>query len=126
MPLSKISSAGFQDNVKFRNLVINGDMSVAQRGTSASNVSTGYHTCDRWRIFRGAGTITMSQETDAPTGSGFVKSVKFLEAGSGSSPSAGDRNFLQHNQQFKRLGFFYPCWMWNSINDKFRFNTYIY
>jgi hypothetical protein len=78
-------------------------MSVAQRGTSASNVSTGYHTCDRWRIFRGAGTITMSQETDAPTGSGFVKSVKFLEAGSGSSPSAGDRNFLQHRIEGQNL-----------------------
>ena len=103
MALSKIPSAGFQDNVKFRNIIINGDMSVAQRGTSASNVSTGYHTCDRWRIFRGAGTITMSQETDAPTGSGFVKSVKFLEAGSGSSPSAGDRNFLQHRIEGQNL-----------------------
>ena len=38
MAISKIPSAGFQDNVKFRNIIINGDMSIAQRGTSnASN-----------------------------------------------------------------------------------------
>jgi hypothetical protein len=100
---NEMPQANIDNNINFRNIIINGDMSVAQRGTSASNVSTGYHTCDRWRIFRGAGTITMSQETDAPTGSGFVKSVKFLEAGSGSSPSAGDRNFLQHRIEGQNL-----------------------
>ena len=51
MAISKIPSAGFQDNVKFRNIIINGDMSIAQRGTSQSSVtSDGYYTCDRWRI----------------------------------------------------------------------------
>ena len=94
MPLSKISSAGFQDNVKFRNIIINGDMSIAQRGTSSSNVSTGYHTVDRFQLTRGAGTLDVSQQTDAPTGSGFVKSFKVLENGSGASPSAGDVNIL--------------------------------
>ena len=100
---NEMPQANIDNNINFRNIIINGGMDIAQRGTSASNVSTGYHTCDRWRIFRGAGTITMSQETDAPTGSGFVKSVKFLEAGSGSSPSAGDRNFLQHRIEGQNL-----------------------
>ena len=100
---NEMPQANIADNVNFRNLIINGGMDIAQRGTSSTNVSTGYHTCDRWKIFRGAGTITMSQETDAPTGSGFVKSLKFLEAGSGSSPSAGDRNFLQHKMEGQNL-----------------------
>ena len=100
---NEMPQANIANNVNFRNIIINGDMSIAQRGSSSTNVSTGYHTCDRWRIFRGAGTITMSQETDAPTGSGLVKSVKFLEAGSGSSPSAGDRNFLQHRIEGQNL-----------------------
>ena len=39
MAISKIPSAGFQDNVKFRNLIINGDMSIAQRGTSFAAVN---------------------------------------------------------------------------------------
>ena len=50
MAISKIPSAGFQDNVKFRNLIINGDMSIAQRGTSVTGVGdgdSGYHTVDR-------------------------------------------------------------------------------
>ena len=108
MALSKIPSAGFQDNVKFRNIIINGDMSIAQRGTSATNVSSGYHTCDRWKFDRGVGTVTVSQETDAPTGSGFVKSFKVLETSS-SSPSAGDTNLVQHliegqNLQYLKKG----------------------
>ena len=40
MAISKIPSAGFQDNVKFRNIIINGDMSIAQRGTSQSSVTS--------------------------------------------------------------------------------------
>jgi len=49
MAISKIPSAGFQDNVKFRNLLINSDMSISQRGTSATglgNGDSGYHTVD--------------------------------------------------------------------------------
>ena len=38
MAISKIPSAGFQDNVKFRNIIINGDMSIAQRGTSTTGL----------------------------------------------------------------------------------------
>jgi len=82
MAISKIPSAGFQDNVKFRNIIINGDMSIAQRGTSASglgNGDNGYHTCDRWR-FQELGSptfeFTQSQSTDVPTGQGFVNSLK--------------------------------------------------
>ena len=104
VPQSKIDN-----NINFRNIIINGDMSIAQRGTSSSNVSSGYHTCDRWKFDRGVGTNTVSQETDAPTGSGFVKSFKVLEAGSGSNPGAGDTNLLQHliegqNLQYLKKG----------------------
>jgi len=98
-----VTTADISGNINFKNIIINGDMSIAQRGTSASNVSTGYHTCDRWNVIRGAGTLDVSQETDAPTGSGFVKSFKFLENGSGASPSAGDRNYLQQRIEGQNL-----------------------
>jgi hypothetical protein len=78
-------------------------MSIAQRGTSSSNVSTGYHTCDRWNVIRGAGQLTVSQETDAPTGSGFVKSFKFLEASTGANPGASDRNYFQQRIEGQNL-----------------------
>ena len=82
MAISKIPSAGFQDNVKFRNIIINGDMSIAQRGTSATglgNGDSGYHTVDRWRYSEGGTTtseFTQSQSTDVPTGQGFATSLK--------------------------------------------------
>ena len=73
-------STGSQQN--FRNIIINGDMSIAQRGTSATglgNGDNGYHTCDRWR-FQELGSptfeFTQSQSTDVPTGQGFVNSLK--------------------------------------------------
>ena len=66
-------------NIGFRNLIINGDMSIAQRGTSVSSItSSGYYTIDRWRgAFSDCGTWTMSQSTDVPTGQGFAYSQKW-------------------------------------------------
>ena len=78
MAISKIPSAGFQDNVKFRNLIINGDMSIAQRGTSTSGVTGGgYYTVDRirWTV-NASDTVTLSQSTDTPSGQGFSNSFK--------------------------------------------------
>jgi hypothetical protein len=53
-------------------------MSQAQRGTSqASITSSGYYTVDRFRLGAvSAGTWTMSQDTDVPTGQGFSSSAK--------------------------------------------------
>jgi len=61
-----------------RNIIINGAMQVAQRGTSqASITSTGYYTIDRWQVaITNGGTWTMSQDTDVPTGEGFANSLK--------------------------------------------------
>ena len=65
MALSKILPASQDQYVGARNLIINGNMAVAQRGTSETGVggSSGYFTCDRWRIDTGntAGRVTMSQ-----------------------------------------------------------------
>ena len=62
-----------------RNMIINGNMAVAQRSTSLTvGDSTEYKTLDRYPIaINGttAGRATMSQATDAP--SGFGSSMKF-------------------------------------------------
>jgi hypothetical protein len=80
MAISKIPSAGFQDNVKFRNLIINGGMDIAQRGTSFAAVNDDDYTLDRFK-YDISGTdvyqFTISQDTDVPTGQGFAKSMKF-------------------------------------------------
>jgi len=79
------SSIG-QQALSNRNVVINGAMQVAQRGTSTASITSGgYYTADRWRTGISAGTWTQSVENDAPTGSGFRKSAKML-CTTGSTP----------------------------------------
>ena len=59
-----------------RNLIINGAMQVAQRGTSNVN-ATGYKTVDRFELYEGSSptyTFTSEQVSDAPDG--FTKSFK--------------------------------------------------
>lgn len=60
-----------------RNLIINGAMQVAQRGTSATTVSGAgvYQTLDRWKFWDDSdGAYTSEQSTDAPNG--FSNSLK--------------------------------------------------
>lgn len=75
-----------------RNIIINGDMQIAQRGTSVSSVTSGgFLTVDRWNQgITTQGTWTVSVENDAPTGSGFRKSHKMLCTTADASPAAAD------------------------------------
>ena len=59
-----------------RNVVINGAMQVAQRGsTSTGNTVGGYKTCDRWELsLTSAGTWTVTQSSTCPDG--FNNSIK--------------------------------------------------
>ncbi len=81
MPLSKIQDIGNQVVPNLgpnRNVIINGAMNVAQRGTSETGIgaSSGHFTCDRWKITTGntAGRLTMTQDSSGP--SGFANSIK--------------------------------------------------
>jgi hypothetical protein len=77
----------------FRNIVINGDMSIAQRSTSVASITaSGYYTLDRFNFnIVTMGTWTMSQDSDVPTGQGFAKSLKLDCTTADAAPSAGDR-----------------------------------
>jgi len=74
-----------------KNLIINGDMNIAQRGTSSTGVTSGgYYTVDRMRVGGGVlGTWTVSQDTDVPSGQGFSNSMK-LSCTTTSSLGASD------------------------------------
>ena len=80
-----------------RNIVINGAMQVAQRGTSqASITSTGYYTIDRWQVVNtNGGTWTMSQDTDVPTGEGFANSLKMDCTTADTSLGASDHLYVR-------------------------------
>ena len=75
-----------------RNLLYNGAMQVAQRGTSTASITeSGYRTADRWNFLPYfMGTWTQTIENDAPTGSGLRKSLKVLCTTADSSPAAGE------------------------------------
>jgi len=96
------------DRTRDRNVVINGAMQIAQRGTSTASITAnGYFTGDRWTItLTSLGTWTQSIENDAPTGSGFRKSLKMLCTTADASPAVGDEVALgqvlegQNLQQF--------------------------
>ena len=74
-----------------RNLLYNSAMQVHQRGTSTANINNtnNYFSADRWYLGQGNDAIwTQSVENDAPTGSGFRKSLKMLVTTADSSLSA--------------------------------------
>ncbi len=98
MPISTIPTSGLSSDqgVNFRNLIINGDMSIAQRGTSVSSISGGgaFDTVDRFsRYISNAGTWTISQSTDTPTGQGFANSTK-LDCTTANSSLASGSEFI--------------------------------
>ena len=78
MALTTVRPQGMGFNTGRRNLIINGAMQVAQRGTSETGVTTSQYAnaCDRFKVNGNNGTWTISQDTDAPDG--FSNSFKML------------------------------------------------
>jgi len=71
-----------------RNMIINGGMQVAQRGTSSTSVTSGGYknAPDRFTVgITSIGTYTISQSTDAPAG--FAKSYKIDRTTADASPN---------------------------------------
>ena len=88
---SSVQNIKMSNIVQSKNIIINGDMSIAQRATSVTgNTAGGYTTVDRWNtILSTAGTYTISQSTDVPSGQGFANSMKFDCTTADASPAAG-------------------------------------
>ena len=101
MAISKIDPAGLDIGQigGRRNLIINGAMQVAQRGTSSTGqTSAGYKTCDRFNTFiSSAGTWTITQSTDAPDG--FSNSIKYDCTTASASLASGAR--MDHQYRFE-------------------------
>jgi hypothetical protein len=93
-----------------RNIIINGAMQVAQRGTSSTGIgaSAGYFTLDRFRIqpTSTAGRLTMEQVADVHDG--FANALKLTCTTADTSIAAGERLLLhqkiegQDLQQLKK------------------------
>jgi hypothetical protein len=99
MALSKIDPAGLDIGQigGRRNLIINGAMQVAQRGTSSS--STGYQTVDRWRLNLGT---QQEQKTDTPDQ--FKNSMEITGTVAGSSGYGIVLQRIESNNIYGALG----------------------
>ena len=82
-----------------RNMIINGNMEVAQRSTSVAVTSSGYYTVDRYNTsLLSAGRFTMSQESITDL-EGFGKALK-LDCTTADT-SIGSTELLTLNQKFE-------------------------
>ena len=111
MAISKVVSASITADIletNFKNLVINGNMSIAQRGTSFTSAS-GY-TLDRYTWTDDSTSVfTITQSTDVPSGQGFATSMKLdCTTANGSLGSTDQIRQVQkieaQNLQFLRYG----------------------
>ena len=103
MAITRIGNPAIADQrgINFRNIIINGGMDLAQRGTSSTGLtSANYQTVDRWNLqLSSAGTWTQTQETDVPSGQGFAKSLKMDCTTANGSLSASSLMYI--NQRFE-------------------------
>ena len=106
MTQTKVEAPFVANNANFRNLIINGDMNVAQRSTSVTGVgaSANYWTLDRFDMyFSGtAGRLTMSQTaiTDLP---GFTNCLKLDCTTADTSIAAAEQAILQQHIEGQNL-----------------------
>jgi hypothetical protein len=93
-------TANITNNLSNRNLIINGAMQVAQRGTSST--STGYASVDRFNLYHAntGVTITQSQESlassDTPYTLGFRKFFRIALASAGTANANAEIGLTQH------------------------------
>ena len=97
MALTTVRPQGMGFNTGRRNMVINGAMQVAQRGTDFNDVANGTYTIDRWKLGKNNtdnAVINIDRVTTSPDG--FSNSLK-ISVGTAESALAADESLLlQH------------------------------
>ena len=112
-------TAKVTNNLSNRNLIINGAMQIAQRGTSAT--STGFQTVDRWK-FHGnwPGSAITTAQSDVAAGTtpyekGFRKAWKVTNV---SQSSAGAANYLYLRTALEAQDVATSGWDYTDANSK--------
>jgi len=113
MALSKISNDMFTTISRPNStpLIINGDMAVAQRSTSATGkTSNGFYSCDRMELsVSGLGTHTIIQESltsGAAFNAGFANAWRIDCTTADGSPGSGDELLVQYPMEGQDLQVF--------------------
>ena len=80
-----------------KNFIINGDMKIAQRGTSFVSPSTTNYTLDRWMVWFSSDAIqTISQDTDVPATDVYKYSLKWDITTADDTIGAGQYAVISH------------------------------
>ena len=106
MAITRIGNPAIADQrgINFRNIIINGGMDIAQRGTSFTGLTATQYTLDRQRAgIQSAGTWTISQSTDVPSGQGFAYSLKWDCTTADASLGASDVVFNEQRIEGQNL-----------------------
>ena len=84
-------------------IIINGDMSVAQRGAQTGKTAACYTAVDRFYFNAiNLGTWSLTQDTDNP-GFGFAHSLKFDCTSADGSPASADNLYLSYQTELRNL-----------------------
>ena len=128
-------TANITNNLSNRRLTINGDMKIAQRGTSST--STSYQTVDRFRLaFGGTDEALTQAQVDVASGTtpytlGFKKAFKITNGNQTSGAGAGDYVEIYHHiedQDISNSGWNFKSatsfitisfWVKSSVSQKF-------
>lgn len=89
-----------------RNVLVNGAMQFAQRGTSVTGISNtaDYKTADRWQtLLASGGTYTQAITADVPTGQGFANALRMTCTTAITSLTSGAYNFLRQSLEGQTL-----------------------
>ena len=123
MALSKIDTTNMiedvpqsklDNNIGFRNIIINGDMSIAQRGTSSS--SSGVHTVDRFRAEFSGVSVTQSQQS-LTSGDPYDDGLRYFFRSANTSTSSATSAFLQIYQQIEAQNLNSTGWKFTSSSS---------
>lgn len=110
IPNTGLTSRGYPSDRLVTPIIINGDMSVAQRSTSESSYgSVAYSTVDRFKTVFEVGTYTVSQESLSSGNAynaGFRKAFKALVTSTAAPGSAGAQTTFEHRIEGQNLQIF--------------------
>ena len=103
MAVTKVTPAGLTTSQIGRNLLINGAMTVYQRGQQTAAASNQY-SLDRWCWHQSSGEGgTKSQNTSVPSGSGFAFSYKYDVTTAAGSPGSAEFNIIEQRIEAQDL-----------------------
>ena len=97
-----------------RNLIINGAMQVAQRGTSST--STGYQTVDRFTVSRNGVSVTQSQET-LSSGDPYDEGFRYFLRYTNTATNSSGASFVEISQYIESQNVAQSGWNYKSSSS---------